>query len=73
MSALFNFESVTRLALLFICSSTYLKRKFPNLTASKEGFGLIMHKATIIGDRLSPYVAIICLFMGIKKLIGVFM
>lgn len=72
MSALFNFESFLRLAVLLVCTVTYLKRKF-NSISKKDGWGgVILYRCSVIGERLSPYVGLICLIMGLKKLIGIF-
>lgn len=72
MSALFNFESFLRLAVLLICTVTYLKRKF-NSVVNKNGWGgIIVYRCFVIGERLSPFVGLICLIMGLKKLISIF-
>jgi hypothetical protein len=72
MSVLFSFESAVRVFVLFVCTSTYLKRKFPSFFTKKEGWQAIFYKSCVIGDRLSPYVASVCFIVGIKKLISFF-
>ncbi|ELA41235.1 uncharacterized protein VICG_01724, partial [Vittaforma corneae ATCC 50505] len=72
MSALFNFESFLRLAILMICTSTYLKRKFPTIFSKKNGWYSLLYKCCIIGERLSPFVGILCLFFGLKRLVNFF-
>ncbi|SRR6266496_3787156 len=77
MSALFNFESLLLVILLLICTSTYLHAQIPAvMDRNKHGFdGLvpllirrvfgIFWKFARIGERLSPYVSICCLFMAV--------
>ncbi|KAI5151565.1 hypothetical protein ENBRE01_2693 [Enteropsectra breve] len=72
MSALFKFESFLKVLALFICLATYIKRKFPSLVARKEGFSSILYKASVAGDRLSPFIALACLFFAAEKLIKCF-
>jgi len=72
MSALFNFSSFLRLAILVICTATYLRRKFPSLVAKKDGNSSFFYKCSVIGDRLSPYVSLCCFAFGVKMLIGYF-
>lgn len=72
MFAILNFESFVRIALLIICTSTYLKRKFPSVFAKKEGWYSFLYKCSIIGERLSFYIAILCLFFGLKRLVKFF-
>ncbi|TFK38367.1 hypothetical protein BDQ12DRAFT_605883, partial [Crucibulum laeve] len=68
-SALFNFESLLLVILLFICTCTYLRSVTPWLVdRSKHGFPGLLFKAARIGERLSPYVALACVTMAIKIL-----
>lgn len=72
MSALFNFESFVRLVVLVICTSTYLNRKFPAFFSKKEGWHALLYKCCVVGSRLSPFVAILCLFFAVKRLVNFF-
>lgn len=72
MSALFNFTALLRALVLVICTSTYLKKKFPSLVSKDGKLGVITYKASIVGERLSPYVAILCFYFGVLKLFSIF-
>ncbi|KAK8038951.1 hypothetical protein PG993_007362, partial [Apiospora rasikravindrae] len=66
-SALFNFQSLLLVIILFICTCTYVHEIFPGLMdRHKTGFPGIFWKAARIGERLSPYVAICCLAMAVR-------
>jgi hypothetical protein len=70
MSALLNFQSFLVCILLFICSSTYLRAQLPSyIKREKEGLLALIYKGSVIGTRLSPYVSISCLAMGITVLL----
>ena len=73
MSALFNFDSFLRLLVLVICTSTYVKRKFPSLITKKDGLQSGIYKCCVVGDRLSPYVALFCFLFAFQKFIKVFL
>lgn len=73
MSALFNFDSFFRLLILLVCTSTYVKRKFPSLIARREGLQSAMYKCCVVGDRLSPYIASFCFLYSFQKFIKVFL
>ncbi|KAK1933170.1 hypothetical protein X943_002503 [Babesia divergens] len=63
MTALLNLPSFTTVLLLTICTSSYLKSFFPRLLhARRPGFKGILGKFAVIGDRLSPYVSLGCVF-----------
>ncbi|EIE26767.1 hypothetical protein WJX75_006855 [Coccomyxa subellipsoidea] len=64
MSALFDFKAFLTVVLLTICTCTYIKGKFPSLLNDRTGFRGLFWKAARIGERLSPWVAISCIFMG---------
>ncbi|KOO20800.1 conserved small protein, partial [Chrysochromulina tobinii] len=68
-SALFNFKSFLIVILLFICASTYLRQQRPSMFVEKKPglFGLV-YKASVIGTRLSPYVSLSCILMGVWNL-----
>ncbi|KAK7948506.1 uncharacterized protein PG986_009392 [Apiospora aurea] len=71
MSALFNFQSLLLVIILFICTCTYLHGFFPGfMDRHRQGFMGIAWKAARIGERLSPYVALSCLAMAVWIMIG---
>lgn len=73
MSALFNMDALVRFLVLSVCTVTYLKRQFPSLiTKNKEGLYSVFHKFAVVGTRLSPFVAMFCLVLGLGKFISVF-
>eukprot|EP00850_Spirogloea_muscicola_P009426 SM000053S17383 [mRNA] locus=s53:45171:45785:+ [translate_table: standard] len=65
MSALFDFQSFLTVVLLVICTCTYVKINFPRLMDQKTGFRGFFWKAARIGERLSPWVSVACLTMGL--------
>ncbi|KAH7107392.1 hypothetical protein BKA62DRAFT_131907 [Auriculariales sp. MPI-PUGE-AT-0066] len=69
MSALFNFKSLLLVILLLICTCTYVRATFPWLVERKEGFRGTFWKMARVGERLSPYVAIACIVMGVQVLL----
>ncbi|KAG0241472.1 hypothetical protein BGX31_001131 [Mortierella sp. GBA43] len=69
MSALFNFQSLLLVILLVICTCTYVQAQTHILDRNKTGVLGIFWKAARIGERLSPYVSLACLFMGISLLL----
>ncbi|KAK1761057.1 protein kish-A [Echria macrotheca] len=71
MSALFNFQSLLLCILLLICTSTYVHSVLPSfLDRNKTGFLGIFWKCARIGERLSPYISLCCIFMAISIFIG---
>ena len=71
--AIFNFQSMLLVCLLLIVTCTLLKNSsvpiLPGLiNANKTGFASIFYKFTVIGERLSPYVAIACIIMAIQTM-----
>jgi hypothetical protein len=62
-SALFSLQGLLTVLLLFICTCTYVRMKFPTifdrgqLPGKHEGLGGLCWKASRIGERKSPYVA----------------
>lgn len=69
MSAVFNFQSLLVVVLLFICTCTYVRANFPTiLDRNKEGFLGGFWKAARIGERLSPYVSAACFVMALALL-----
>ncbi|KAG8885626.1 hypothetical protein FRB97_000534 [Tulasnella sp. 331] len=71
MSALFHFESLLLTLLLMICTCSYIRAVAPSLIdRNKEGFLGVFFKSARIGERLSPYVAIACVTMAVRRLIS---
>lgn len=66
MSALFNFSSFTVVILLTICTCAYVKGKAPSLLNDRTGFKGLLWKFARVGERLSPWVSIACLFMAVS-------
>ncbi|KAG2002635.1 hypothetical protein CC2G_004804 [Coprinopsis cinerea AmutBmut pab1-1] len=70
MSALFNFQSLLLVILLFICTCTYVRSQAPKLVDNnREGFTGLVFKSARIGERLSPYVALACVAMAVRLLV----
>ncbi|KAF8966106.1 DUF1242-domain-containing protein [Flammula alnicola] len=70
MSALFNFQSLLLVILLFICTCTYVRAVAPRLVdRNKVGFLGLLFKAARIGERLSPYVGLACIAMAVTILL----
>lgn len=70
MSALFNFDSLLVLICLFICLSAYLGRIWPEKIRSfNSGFSGLIRNGYIIGERLSPLVAVSCVILAIKNFV----
>lgn len=69
MTALFDEQSLAIVVVLFICTCTYIKMKAPTLLNTREGFRGILWKAARIGERLSPWVGLVCLAAGIGVLL----
>ncbi|RCI13283.1 hypothetical protein L249_0657 [Ophiocordyceps polyrhachis-furcata BCC 54312] len=65
MSALFNLQSLMLVLLLLTCTSAYIHHMFPRLLDSnKDGPLGILWKFARIGERMSPYVSLACVFMA---------
>lgn len=69
MSALFNFKSLLLVILLLICTCTYVRAVAPRLIERREGFRGTFWKMARVGERLSPYVALACIIMGVQTLL----
>ncbi|KAG0266087.1 hypothetical protein BG011_003295 [Mortierella polycephala] len=54
--------------LLMICTCTYVQSQTSLLDRNKTGVLGIFWKAARIGERLSPYVSLACICMGISLL-----
>uniref|UniRef100_H2XZI3 Protein kish n=1 Tax=Ciona intestinalis TaxID=7719 RepID=H2XZI3_CIOIN len=71
MVAIFNFQSMLTVVLLMICTCAYVRAMAPSiLDKNKTGFLGIFWKFARIGERLSPYVALSCIAMGLSVLFG---
>ena len=71
MSALFDFPSLLVVILLFICGASFARSLYPKIfgvSNEHNGFYGIAWKASRIGERLSPYVAIACVLMAFHVL-----
>lgn len=56
--------------LFFICTASYIRGIYPSFVEShKTGFRGILRSAAVIGDRLSPFVSILCIAMGVFNLV----
>ncbi|KLO09686.1 DUF1242-domain-containing protein, partial [Schizopora paradoxa] len=65
-SALFNFQSLLLVILLFICSCTYIRYTVPGLIdRNRKGFLHVFWMCSRIGERLSPYVSLACIAMAL--------
>ena len=69
-AAIFDCSEIIVLILLFICTCAYLHEKMPSLLDSyKTGFSGIFWKSARIGERLSPYISVICVVMAVYVLL----
>ncbi|KAI4753323.1 hypothetical protein E4T52_14556 [Aureobasidium sp. EXF-3400] len=67
MSALFNFQSLLLVILLFICTCSYTHGVFPAIMDKhKDGFTSVFWRAARIGERLSPYISVCCVVMAVS-------
>ncbi|KAH0358222.1 hypothetical protein KCU83_g349, partial [Aureobasidium melanogenum] len=66
-SALFNFQSLLLVILLFICTCSYTHGVFPAIMDKhKDGFTSVFWRAARIGERLSPYISVCCVVMAVS-------
>ena len=69
MSAIFNFQSLLIVILLIICTCAYLHAHVPAiLDRNKTGALGMFWKAARVGERLSPWVSVACIFMACSTL-----
>ncbi|EPR78848.1 hypothetical protein SLOPH_2736 [Spraguea lophii 42_110] len=69
MSALFNFNSLFRLLILIICTTTYIRKLFPSmLSKQNKGVYSFFYKTSVIGERLSPYISLMAMYISMKML-----
>ncbi|KAI4732461.1 hypothetical protein E4T50_16965 [Aureobasidium sp. EXF-12298] len=67
VSALFNFQSLLLVILLFICTCSYTHGVFPAIMDKhKDGFTSVFWRAARIGERLSPYISVCCVVMAVS-------
>ncbi|KAF9161419.1 hypothetical protein DFQ27_007051 [Actinomortierella ambigua] len=69
MSALFNFQSLLQVILLVICTCTHIQTQTRLLDRNRTGVTGIFWKCARIGERLSPYVSLACVIMGVNILL----
>ncbi|KAI5189528.1 hypothetical protein NECID01_0551 [Nematocida sp. AWRm77] len=79
MSALLDLSSMVRLIVLFSCTVTYIKPMLPkqlSATISEkentQGMTRLVYIGTVIGERLSPFLALICVYYSLTSFIGLF-
>eukprot|EP00884_Botryococcus_braunii_P004633 jgi/Botrbrau1/14170/Bobra.182_3s0108.1 len=65
MSALFDFNAFLTVVLLTICTCTYVKMSAPSVLNQRKGFRGLFWKAARVGERLSPWVGLGCIAMGL--------
>ncbi|CUG92880.1 GPI-anchored surface protein, putative [Bodo saltans] len=70
MSAILSFESTVFVLLLLVCTATYLRQYRPTLfhRDHTELHKKFLYKCSVVGDRLSPWVALGCFVMAIRVL-----
>ncbi|KAH9387481.1 uncharacterized protein NEMAJ01_2377 [Nematocida major] len=79
MTALLNFGAMVRVLLLFTCTVTYAKpflpQQFTSTAPSKGetgGFARIIYTGTVIGERMSPYISVLCLYYSLESIVRLF-
>ncbi|KAI5166993.1 hypothetical protein NEIG_00331 [Nematocida sp. ERTm5] len=79
MTALLNFGAMVRVLLLFTCTTAYLKPFFPqefkkSLANREEAsfFVRVIAIGTVFGERLSPYISLLCMYFALQSIIGLF-
>eukprot|EP00013_Stygamoeba_regulata_P010255 CAMPEP_0177683250 /NCGR_PEP_ID=MMETSP0447-20121125/31688_1 /TAXON_ID=0 /ORGANISM="Stygamoeba regulata, Strain BSH-02190019" /LENGTH=72 /DNA_ID=CAMNT_0019192799 /DNA_START=38 /DNA_END=256 /DNA_ORIENTATION=+ len=68
MSAIFNFQSLCVVVLLLICTCAYLHMNTPLasfMDRNKDGSMVMFWRFARIGERLSPWVSLACIAMGV--------
>lgn len=70
MSALFNFQTIVYVLLLTICTATYLRQFRPTLfhRDNTELYQQFLYKCSVVGDRLSLWVALGCIILAVRIL-----
>ncbi|KAH7830777.1 uncharacterized protein MONOS_17013 [Monocercomonoides exilis] len=65
MINLFHFPSLLYIFVLFVCTCTYLSQSYKQVFVKhKKGFGGIFYKATVLGDRCSPFISVLAILMA---------
>ncbi|KAI5187423.1 hypothetical protein NEHOM01_2165 [Nematocida homosporus] len=79
MTALLNFNAFLRLVLLFTCTVTYVRGFLPvqaqKTLFSKEETQVVkraLYVASVVGERLSPFIAILFLYYAAIETIHLF-
>lgn len=79
MTALLNFSSMVRLLVLFSCTVTYIKPFLPgqiqkNISERGENQGIarIVYTGIVVGERLSPYLSLVCLYYVASSVVHIF-
>lgn len=72
MAAIFSFESTVYVIILIICTATFTRQFRPSLfhRESPEAYKRILYKCSVIGDRCSPAVSLVCFLIGLRTLFG---
>jgi len=73
MTNVTTLEGLLSVVLIFICSCVHIRRvralKFITLSWNQFGPLSIFHKASVIGIRLSPVVAVLCFALAVYILL----
>jgi hypothetical protein len=79
MTAFLNFSALLRCAVLSVCTMTYIKRYLPGQlkknASQKEdmtGASRIFYVGVVAGERLSPYISLMCLYSSVSKAVSMF-
>ncbi|CAD2214664.1 hypothetical protein AGDE_03399 [Angomonas deanei] len=70
MSVLFNVESLIYVLVLLICTATYVRQYRPTLfhRDSVEFYKKFLYKCSVVGDRLSLWVSVLCIILAFRIL-----
>lgn len=70
MAIFFDLQALIFVVVLGICTTTYLRSYYPSLAtrSSQELHKKCIYKLSVIGERCSPLVAVICLWMALWTL-----
>ncbi len=71
MTAVFSFQGLLIVFVLLVCTCAYLRAFYPAmLDRSKTGVTGVLWKMARIGERLSPWVAVACVVLGVLHLLS---
>ncbi|OAG31964.1 hypothetical protein NEDG_00439 [Nematocida displodere] len=77
MTAFLNLSSMMRVIVLFSCTVTYCKpllsqvlRKDISKKENTQGLSSVVYIGTVVGERLSPYLSILCLYYSLHVIIS---